>query len=548
VIPATPALTEDLVTSGAPSRRIGRILAPAAVLLVAGLVLHAVYSREWGADDAYIAFRYAKNLGDGRGLVFNAGERVEGYTNFLFVVLVSLAAKVSHLAHYPVAVAINVAATVAVLVLFVRHVDRTIGREAARWAAAFVVLCPVLYRWVAEALETPVVLSLQVLLWVLAEAAAGEAPAPRDATSDARREDRRRAGRLLVLCLAAAGAVLVRADGIVFPMVVAAYLLVQARRGEALAIAATAVGTLGAHLAWRLAYYGYPLPNTFYTKVSGPLFQRIVHGAGDLAELGVRSCLLPPVIAIGWATIAATREARRRPTTGLELLRAIPFEAWMAGALLPFWVFVGGDVYEERFLLVLYPAGFAALLRATAPSPARVRAGLAALFIGLQMIVGVRFDHTTLPKYDQFLTLGEFLRAHHPASESIAIDGAGKVPYVTDMPTVDILGLNDLYLGHKATAFFVVGHNKYDADYVMRRRPNLIAAWLDMGATAIDLDWGLHQTLYAKNGYRVRYLLNTEQDSNGRDVVDVSGFADPDLRALSRRGYHYAVLERPAGP
>src|ERR1051326_5617966 len=38
----------------------------------------------WLCDDAYISFRYADNLVHGLGLVFNAGERVEGYSNFLW--------------------------------------------------------------------------------------------------------------------------------------------------------------------------------------------------------------------------------------------------------------------------------------------------------------------------------------------------------------------------------------------------------------------------------------------------------------------------------
>jgi arabinofuranosyltransferase len=41
-------------------------------------------------DDAYISFRYAANLLDGHGLVYNIGERVEGYTNFLWVILLAL--------------------------------------------------------------------------------------------------------------------------------------------------------------------------------------------------------------------------------------------------------------------------------------------------------------------------------------------------------------------------------------------------------------------------------------------------------------------------
>lgn len=41
-------------------------------------------------DDAFISFRYVQNFVDGNGLVFNIGERVEGYTNFLWVIILSV--------------------------------------------------------------------------------------------------------------------------------------------------------------------------------------------------------------------------------------------------------------------------------------------------------------------------------------------------------------------------------------------------------------------------------------------------------------------------
>ena len=40
-------------------------------------------------DDAFISFRYARNLATGHGLVWNPGERVEGYTNFLWTLLMA---------------------------------------------------------------------------------------------------------------------------------------------------------------------------------------------------------------------------------------------------------------------------------------------------------------------------------------------------------------------------------------------------------------------------------------------------------------------------
>ena len=40
-------------------------------------------------DDAFISFRYARNLATGVGLFWNPGETVEGYTNFLWTILIS---------------------------------------------------------------------------------------------------------------------------------------------------------------------------------------------------------------------------------------------------------------------------------------------------------------------------------------------------------------------------------------------------------------------------------------------------------------------------
>ena len=41
-------------------------------------------------DDAYISWRYAENLARGLGLVWNEGEYVEGYTNFLWTVILAI--------------------------------------------------------------------------------------------------------------------------------------------------------------------------------------------------------------------------------------------------------------------------------------------------------------------------------------------------------------------------------------------------------------------------------------------------------------------------
>lgn len=57
------------------------------LLILFGLI--SAYQMRWISDDAFISLRYAKNLADGKGMVFNVGERVEGYTNFLWTLLLT---------------------------------------------------------------------------------------------------------------------------------------------------------------------------------------------------------------------------------------------------------------------------------------------------------------------------------------------------------------------------------------------------------------------------------------------------------------------------
>jgi hypothetical protein len=73
---------------GAPLPRVTHLLlglvAPALVLLV-----NMWRVRRFTIDDAYISYRYARNLAGGLGLVYNAGERIEGFTNFSWTVILA---------------------------------------------------------------------------------------------------------------------------------------------------------------------------------------------------------------------------------------------------------------------------------------------------------------------------------------------------------------------------------------------------------------------------------------------------------------------------
>ena len=66
------------------------VVAVVAVVAFGALVALAFLRRdELQCDDAFITFRYAENLAAGRGLVFNVGERVEGYSNLLHTLMLA---------------------------------------------------------------------------------------------------------------------------------------------------------------------------------------------------------------------------------------------------------------------------------------------------------------------------------------------------------------------------------------------------------------------------------------------------------------------------
>lgn len=63
------------------------------------LASFAIYTRIWVTEDAYISFRYIENLFSGNGLVFNSGDRVEGFTHPLWLFLLILLRTVGIHAH-----------------------------------------------------------------------------------------------------------------------------------------------------------------------------------------------------------------------------------------------------------------------------------------------------------------------------------------------------------------------------------------------------------------------------------------------------------------
>ncbi len=311
------------------------------VVLVAGTLVHGLYGYSHedlsghavGSDDAYISYRYARNLAAGHGLTFNPGARVEGYSNLLFVLLLAPAFLIARdSAIHPIAVALSIVCAAAALVLFHGRLRDRDGGGPAALAAVLFAAWPALWLWSASGMETALVLLLQVALW-----------------AEVTRDDGAPRIRPLVVVLVLL--VLSRADGFVGAGIAVLFLALRRDGARARAGALAVALSTAALVGWRLAYYGHPLPNTYYAKVSGPLAARMADAARQLGDLALGAGLLPYIVVLAAAAVAAAR-ARR-----------LAYEPFFAACWIAYWIYVGGDVFGERFLLVLVPLGAAVLAR-----------------------------------------------------------------------------------------------------------------------------------------------------------------------------------------
>jgi len=309
--------------------------------LVLLLAHAAVYT--FLTDDAFISFRYARNLSQGYGLVFNPGfERVEGYTNFLWV-LVLAAFNLVGLAPESVAHVLTIGATIVLWGVVVWFTYDTLPAKGRRWllltAPLFLAATRSVAVWSTSGLETRwfEVLVVGGILRLIVEVRAQLAG------------DRRRSLAFLLLALAT----LTRPDGLLISLAAFAVAGVQlaARRRLDLRAFAVQVGSyvliIGAHYVFRRVYYGQWLPNTYYAKVGGQTWWDMGWPYLGVFALEYAAYLWVPLLVAAWF------EHRSRGTLFTPLLFAavvIPHALYVAS--------IGGDHFEYRPLDLCFPFVF----------------------------------------------------------------------------------------------------------------------------------------------------------------------------------------------
>lgn len=418
-------------------------------------------------DDAFIFFRYAANWASGIGPVFNVGERVEGYTSFLWLAALTIATCLGANPELAVRIlgllsAISVILATATLI----PPDRSCPAWLRLLPAALLAISQPFCLWSVHGLETPL-FTLLVTLGI---------------RSDLRSEQDLRC--LLPSGLWYALATLTRPEGAYF---FAASLILRiplprsgdARRDRTLGIVAFS-SIVGAHGLWRWMYYHALQPNTFHAKVGFTLAQ-VDRGLDYVGSFfvdpgGLLFLLLVP---------AGVSVVRCRTT---HFLFGVTF------GYLTCVVLLGGDAFPSfRFIVPVLPVLYVLVARGvqtlmmipTGPALNKLLSlGTPALVVILavpHVVQGYLEAYESRVGANAFVSnmrlVGLTLLERVPPDTTIALNPVGAVPYYSRLPTIDMLGLTDAYIAATRVADLgrgQAGHERGDGRYVLERRPDMI--------------------------------------------------------------------------
>jgi len=407
-------------------------------------VLRCVAYRDSLIDDAYIVFRYADHLLAGHGPVFNVGERVEGFTSPLWLLLLA-AARALGLRYETAVFVLGTTFAVATLAPAFALARRVAPPAAAIAAPLLLAVHPGFAMWAVHGLET----SLFVFVTACAVWAAFS-------------------NRSLAAGALAGLAFWTRPEGALWALALAA-LPAFGRRWKDAVVLLAAFAALAIPLeAARVVYYGALFPNTYYAKAGGGL-GRLGFGLSYAKTFLISHALV--VLAALLAAWKVVRGDHRTPVVFACVFGA----AWSA-----YVVWMGGDAFPGyRFWLPVLPlAGI--LLADVLASRGMLAVGSGVVIVALTAVAArpdVRIEYETGREFTaKMIAAGTWMRDHVPAGTLIAVNYVGALPYYSGLPTIDMLGLTDPPIAHTPIRgrFRFPGHAKGNGASVLDRRPGLI--------------------------------------------------------------------------
>ncbi|MDB4953165.1 MAG: hypothetical protein JWO36_734 [Myxococcales bacterium] len=462
------------------------------------LVVHSL-AYNFVTDDAYISFVFSRNLAEHGELSFNLGSPVEGYTNFLWTVVLGLLMVVGISPEWSSRVLGTICALVTLYLVF-RVVERALGRPTP-WAAVPALLLASssgFACWTSGGLET----QLFTMLFAIALDGFVEA------------QDRPRALRRTAVALALSA--MTRPEGVMISAVlVIAYLLMPAfrvvlrrfnqsspppepkasgfRYGDQVIAAALFLGIWAPWFAWRWWYYGWPFPNTYYVKAAGPWsspqLAHEMHKAG-LYYMWVWLQQTKLLYALPLAIVGLVGVRPKTPRFTLAVACAL-----LVAVYVPYAISVGGDFMGlHRFIMPLFVVAAIAVTLGLEWIAARIperyrRAASVALpvlvvttFAGTQLALtreslqprNLANDHgIDTPAFlivytEDRAAIGRAMAGCFRDDDFSIVGGAGAQPYYGRMRGIDVFGLVSERIAHEEPRIRPrAGHTKFGSDSLL---------------------------------------------------------------------------------
>ena len=451
------------------------------VAIIAALFL--AWQFRFVQDDAFISFTYAKSLVEGHGLTW-FGDRVEGYTNFLWVLWIALGLKigVEPIVWSYVGGLLSFAGCIWSIWEIARRMFRSYLPTLL--SVAFFIGNFSVISYATGGLETMLQTFLLSLSVLFAYRITTEEPL--SPTLGA------------ALSLSAAGAIMTRLDSAVIVTVIGlavAYRFWKHKPSPKIlvAIIVPAATILLVWFAWRLQYYGRLLPNTYYAKVGWD--ERSFENGFLYLGRFLHWYLLWPFVILGVVGMARSRK-RIDASFGLLLLIVLAWSAYI--------VVVGGDFMEFRFIVPMAPFFFILLSYLIWKYVAGVLVKNTAIVALLSLLIltaasiehGRSFTELTDDKtLDSIHMLSIFYGAYPDqdwerfggrmkeelagTNAIISTSAVGSIPFYSGLRTVDAIGLCDRNVtdstAYATATFFRPGHTRrVRMSYLKRRGVNFV--------------------------------------------------------------------------
>ncbi len=406
--------------------------------VVGGLVW--AWQLRWVCDDAFISFRYAHHLVEGNGLVFNPGERVEGYTNFLWTILIAGGLFLGIDASL-MSVVLSMASLAGLLSLSAWLAHRLSGgRPAVFLPFAAIALAG---NYVISSYGTSGLETMFAALLVLVAVERAEARSP------------------LLSGLAGILATMSHPDHAVFYAAMAGAMLMRRElRPSIVRYALPFVFLYVPYFLWRYSYYGDVFPNTYYAKSGGLAY---FHQGGRYLLINFLSAGLFAVVPL--------------MLYGLFRYRSTLLARFVFIALPLYLVYVakiGGDFMLGRLMCPILAPVF--ILAELGAREAAVRGRLVGTSLGLAVFGLAAVPTTVIREYEKYAHVADERTFYRVASlwptkvqsmyanwadelnrhfvdagvtPRVGIGCCGIVGYETKLPIVDTWALNHYEIAHR---------------------------------------------------------------------------------------------------